>query len=125
MEERTTVISPNKAGDIASPAVLVHEFKDVEEAPKGSPSKAGDIIESNAFHEWKENKKAHLETLNEEDKFPIVAVAVAEDIPIRKRRKQVWLLKSKNLKAVIEAAFHQEEPVVTPFVQNNEPEIER
>jgi len=81
VEERTTVISPNKAGDIAS-AVVVSEFKVMEEAPKGSPSKAGDIAESNAFHEWKESKKAHLETLREEDKFPVVT----EDVQMRKKR---------------------------------------
>jgi len=107
VEERTTVISPNKAGDIAS-AVVVSEFKDIEEVPKGSPSKAGDIAESNAFYEWKENKKAHLETLREEDKFPVPS----DDVPMRK-------------KPVMEAEFIQEEPAVIPVVEkNNVPEGE-
>ncbi len=81
-------ISPNKAGDIAE-AIPVLEWKEVDEAPKGSPSKAGDIAESNAFHEWKESKKAHLETLNEEDKFPVLPESInplLQDIQIRKRR---------------------------------------
>jgi len=37
-----------------------NSFRIVENESKSSPSKAGDIVESHAFQEWKEQKKNQL-----------------------------------------------------------------